>query len=152
MFQTNGIDGSPGDDADARKVLIHGCNDGEVDGHQQQHRRMDQPVDEPRGNRDGVDVGLADRGGSNRVPGIGTRTDLRQVALVGGFDQRPEGGAFGEVADNDDPPALPVAATGGEAGVVEDPVEHLVRHGISREVPSCERGAHDIVEFHYIVP
>ena len=67
--------------------------------------------------------------------------------LVQLLDAGPGGG----VLDDDDVPALPVAAARCEAGVVEDAVQHLVGHGLVGERPRGGGGAHDLGELHRLI-
>jgi hypothetical protein len=50
------------------------------------------------------------------------------------------------VADDDDPPGLAVPAARGEAGVVEDRVEHLARDRLVGELANGPGGAHTVLK------
>ena len=52
------------------------------------------------------------------------------------------------VLDRDHPPALAVAAAGGEAGGVECPREHLGWHRLAVEAPRRGGAAHRLVQVH----
>ena len=53
------------------------------------------------------------------------------------------------VTDDDDSPALAVAAAGREAGIVQDPVQHVVRNRIWPELAYGAR-AHDVEYVHVL--
>ena len=72
----------------------------------------------------------------------------RQVLVPTGQVEVPDRAALTGVLDHHDPPALAVAAAGGEPGGVQDAIQHVVGHRIRQEVTHCAGGAKGLGQIH----
>jgi hypothetical protein len=83
-----------------------------------------------------------------RVPGVFAGHQLGDVSAGGGDAEFGESLPRLGVTHHSDVGSLPVAAAGGEACVVEDPVERVVGQRLLGEFTHRVGGSHDLGEVH----
>src|SRR6185437_273889 len=82
------------------------------------------------------------------VPGVFACHQLGDVPAGGGDSELGESLSRLGITHHDDVGSLPVATAGGEACVVEDPVQRVVGQRLIGEFTHRVGGSHDVVEVH----
>src|SRR5207247_821822 len=142
------VDRGTADEPHAVEVLVQAGDDLEVDADDEDHRRLQDGLDQPPHRWRSLRGGRVDRGWIDGVPRVLAGLALSGVALR---RRRGQGGqrlAGGAIPDDDDVPALPVAAARREPRPVEDVEQHVVGQRLVGALPRREGGPHRPVDLH----